>query len=469
MHRVVLPAALAVAFLIVTGCSRKTRLPDYAAPAEASPEGAAPARVREGSLTIGAPGLDRASYTPPPFALDRVGRGYPYRRVDRRLLRRDAEGMEDRTLRTVVLENEYLKVTLLPELGGRVFEAVFKPTGKQVFYRADRLRTFSLYGLGKGWMFATGGLRFEFPTWGHDPNTEEPWEAELRTWPGGSATASFARTDLRTHLKARVHVSLDPGRSWIRINGEIENPNDHPEEGSFWVITGLAGRPGVEFVMPTELVLEHGGEQTDRWPVSDGADWTYFRDWPHMRSFFALDWNSPFSGLYDHDVDAGVVRCADPAGTPGLKLWGAPRMDDYYVSLYGGLTQTMEEKLKLAPGELRRWEEVWYPLVGTKGLTVASREVAVSLHTDDGRLVMGMQPTRVHRRARVCVSRGGAALFDRTLDLTPAGALVEAVDLGGADATLTVRITSAEGRVLLDCALPVKDIRPVFRETSTER
>ena len=460
---VVVVAVVAAAAVFLISQQTKVWLPAFAFPPGASPEAALPARVYLGSLTLPTFKVEDFSYTPPPFAMDEVGRGYPHRRADRDLLRWDSRRAEDRTYTTVVLENEYLKLTMLPALGGRLFEAIFKPTGKQVFFRERRLAPYELYNCGKEWMFATGGLRFEFPTWGHDPNTEEPWEYELHTWPNGTASVTFSRTDLRTALVCRNHVSLDAGRSWIRLDLDLINPGDCPQEGAFWTITGLMGTSGIEFIMPSEFAIDHGGERTYRWPVAEGVDWAYFRNWPRMQAFFALDWKSDFSGLYDHGKGIGVVRWARPQDTPGIKLWGAPRsMNRYYVSLYGGLTQTMEEKVTFAPGEVRHWVELWYPLVGTRGLTRASREVALSLHTDDGKLVVGMIPTRTRDAATVHVARGDTVLLDKAVDLTPQRGRMETVDLAGAGGTLTVRITGADHRVLLEESVGINEIRPVF-------
>ena len=123
----------------------------------------------------------------------------------------------------------------------------------------------------------------------------------------------------------------------------------------------------------------------------------------------------------------------------------------------------MEEQVTLAPGTSRHWQEIWYPLAGTGGLSVASRELAVSLHTDRDRLVVGVLPTRVHTGASVRVVRGHTVLLDRRADLSTAKALIETVELGGDADTITVNVTAADGRTLLERTLNVRDIRPVFK------
>ena len=457
-------ALIAVAFVAAALLPyRDSRMPRYAKVADAAPANAAPARVSTGTITLPTARIDRFSYTPVPFAMDDVGRGYPYLRADRdRITARTLE-YDNVTWRTVVLENEYLRVTLLPDLGGRLYDAVFKPTGKSVFHRLDRIQPYELWGGGKEWMYATAGLRFEFPRWGHDPDTEEPWDFATREWPTGAATATFSHRDVSTGITLANHVSLDPGRAWIRLDLELANPNDHPEPAAVWVITGFLSTRGVEFIMPTDLAIEHGGEDTDRWPVSDGRDWSYFRNWNNQRAFFALDWKSEFSGIYDHEGDFGVVRWANPKDAPGLKLWGDPQsMGRFYVSLYGGITQTMEERLTMAPGAVKRWQELWYPLAGTRGLTEANREIALSLHADDGKLVLGIQSTCARTGTRTLVTRGGKTLFEKRQDLTPAITIVDEFAFIGDAKDVTVQVTDSDGRVLIEKTFAVDAICPAF-------
>ena len=133
---ITMTAALAVGMLGVASCSR--RPPAWSQPGDPAPAAAGPARVSTGTITLPTADLDNVSFTPAPFAMDSDDRGYPTRRVDRERLARSRLRMVDRAWKTVVLENEYLRVTMLPELGGQVFEAIFKPTGAQVFYRTDK-------------------------------------------------------------------------------------------------------------------------------------------------------------------------------------------------------------------------------------------------------------------------------------------------------------------------------------------
>ncbi len=182
MRRFAVLIAAALVAAVLLPYRGGSRLPDYAAVHDPAPANAAPARVSTGTITLPTARIDRFSYTPVPFALDDVGRGYPFLRADRDRLNGRAVEYDNITWRSVVLENEYLRVTLLPDLGGRLYDAVFKPTGKSVFHRLDRVQPYELWGGPKEWMFATAGLRFEFPTWGHDANTEEPWDVETREW-----------------------------------------------------------------------------------------------------------------------------------------------------------------------------------------------------------------------------------------------------------------------------------------------
>ncbi len=467
-RHIIAAACLAAAALCVS-CGRVSApAPGWTQVSDPAPSGAGRAHVVEGTITLPTTRVDRVSYTPPPFALDDVDRGYPFPRADRNVLESNRIPVENVTWRTVVLENEYLRVTLLPDLGGRLFEATLKPSGRQVFHRVPSLNPYELWYCGKEWMYATAGLRFEFPAWGHDPNTEMPWAFEMGEWPSGAASAVFTRTDERTGVRLTNRVSLDPGRSWIRLDFELVNTADHPEPAAVWVITGFLATRGIEFIMPTDFAIEHGGEETDHWPVVRGRDWSYFRNWERERSFFALDWRSEFSGLYDYDGGFGVVRWADPREMPGIKLWGDPgSMGQYYVSIYGGTSETMEGYLTLAPGSEKRWQELWYPIAATEGLTQANREVALSIHSDGEKLMLGRTATGMNRGARTVVTRGGKVLFDKREDLSPNAGLVDRFDASGDPAETRVTVTASDGRVLIDKTFPPAAIRPAFEKKSS--
>ena len=144
---------LAAGCPFITYHATEQRYPPHAFPTEASPPEAPRARVYEGTLTLPTLKVEALSFTTSPFPMDRVGRGYPYPNLDRRRRRPDKD-FEDRTWKTVVLENEYLKVTTLPDLGGRVFEAIFKPTGEQMFHRVNRLAPFDIWECATSWMLS---------------------------------------------------------------------------------------------------------------------------------------------------------------------------------------------------------------------------------------------------------------------------------------------------------------------------
>ncbi len=132
------------------------------------------------------------------------------------------------------------------------------------------------------------------------------------------------------------------------------------------------------------------------------------------------------------------------------------------VSMACGITQTMEERITMAPGAVKRWQELWYPLAGTRGLTEANREIALSLHTDDGKLVLGIQSTRARPGAHTVVTRGGATLFEKREDLSPAITVVDIFEFSGDAKDVDVQVTDSDGGVLIEKTFAVDAIRPAF-------
>ena len=116
----------------------------------------------------------------------------------------------------------------------------------------------------------------------------------------------------------------------------------------------------------------------------------------------------------------------------------------------------------MAPGAVKRWQELWYPLAGTRGLTEANRELALSLHVDEGKLVLGIQTTRARPGTRTVVTRGGKTLFDKREDLSPKVTVVDTFDFTGDAKDVKVTVAASDGRVLIEKTFAADAIRPSF-------
>lgn len=350
-----------------------------------------PVAVWEGTVTLNTYGWEQALVPTSPD--DPV---YPYPRLNFDAVADPAP----RTYRAVFLQNEYVQLVVLPELGGRILRWTDRTTGRQLFYANPVIKP-TRWGY-RGWWLATGGLEWAFPTDEHGLNEYRPWDYQL-LWNG----IRVWDTDDRTGMKVEVTVQLEAGSSRIAITPYITNPTDEAQPFQFWANAMLTlsdlNLPSTDltFVLPaTEVIVHATGDGAlpspgglMGWPSYSGRDFSRYPEWRSWLGVFAPQAaDAGFSGAYDLGTDQGIVRVA-PSWVRGVKLFCAGDLDpelwtddgSRYFELWGGLTSTFWEDTTLGPGESVGWSEHWYALSGMGGYTWANGEGAVRLTpTGDG-------------------------------------------------------------------------------------
>lgn len=354
----------------------------------------------------------------------------PYKTLDRQQYDAAQPKPAPRTYRSIVLENEYLQLVFLPELGGRLYQVKNKQTGQNLFYNNAVVKP-SPWGMSYqgGWL-AAGGMEWAFPTQEHGYEWNVPWAAEVTSDRDGiSVTMTDSTADDRPRV--RVRVTLPSGGAYFTVQPTIENPTSRPQRIQFWINAALnPGATGVvspqtEFVLPGDEVWVHstGNAWIDPQfvPAADatapampitfsdvsGRDLRRYENWDNYLGVFATapetdGLTQNFVGAYNHTTDLGVVRVFPPAAAPGVKLFGfGPEfccVDAYtddgsgYFEIWGGLPRTFfaEDDVTLAPGETRSWTESWMSLPRTGGLSAASADAALFRAQQGEQLVLAV-------------------------------------------------------------------------------
>ncbi len=303
-------------------------------------------------------------------------------------------GPAPRTYQAVFVQNEYVQLTILPELGGRILRWTDRSTGRQLFYANPVIKP-THWGY-RGWWLATGGMEWAFPTEEHGLNEYRPWQYEL-LWNG----VRVWDTDDRTGMTVEVTVQLQAGSSRVLISPHITNPTDQAQSYQFWVNGMLtlsdnnAPSPYLTFVLPASAVIVHSTGDSSlpapgsamTWPLYNGRDFSHYHTFQSWLGVFAPQAaDAGFAGAYDLGVDQGVVRTA-PSWVRGVKLFclgdlGSELWTDdgsRYFEFWGGLTPSFWDYTTLEPGESVGWTETWYAVSGMGGYTYANGEGAVRL------------------------------------------------------------------------------------------
>ncbi len=410
--------------------------------------------VRETTISI-------ASYIYQPYlqeAFDAT-RGVPYLWLDRSAYGElSAESTVLTPFRAVVLENRYLRLTILPELGGRIYECVFKPKDQNIFYRNQVLKPTSWGPLSRdeNWWLAAGGMEWAFPVSEHGYEWGIPWSYSIE--PSANETTVRVSDSAEARLRMSVEIALAPNQAYFIIRPHIENPTSSAISYQYWTnaLLTLGSRsmsPHTEFIYPGDAIIVHsagpasglpGERMRIPWPVWEGRDLSRYENWVDWLGFFVPEPSGDFVGAYNHDTELGVARIFPRQEVPGVKLfaWGQESAygfeytDDgsQYFEIWGGPNRTFwpEDDLILGPGESRSWTEYWYPFQDIGGLGFATREAALSLETAGDGLRLGVATTSP-QQGTVVLRVGEQEMLREAVSVSPDIPHVQEIPVSGAD------------------------------------
>jgi hypothetical protein len=381
-----------------------------------------------------------------------------------------------RPFTAVLLENQYLRLTILPELGGRIYECVFKPTGQNIFYRNNVLKPTRWGPLTRdqNWWLAVGGMEWAFPVHEHGYEWGVPWTYTVERTVGEATVTLRDTTEPRPRVL--VEISLASDTAYFVVRPQIENPTSSAVGYQYWTNAMLTlgastVSPNTEFVYPTQEVIVHSAgpvsglpaERTPMdWPVWQGRNLSWYYDWEDWLGFFVPDPTEEFVGAYNHDTGLGVARIFSKQDVPGVKLfaWGqqSPYAYEYtddgtqYFEMWGGPNQTFwpEDDLSLEAGGSKGWVEYWYPFQGIGGLDYANRELAASLRLDGDSLALGIAAMS-NQEVTAVVTWGAEEVYRGQAVVSPESSVLERVSapfglLPGAP--VSVAISDLQGRVV---------------------
>jgi tetratricopeptide (TPR) repeat protein len=385
---------------------------------------------------------------------------YPYTMQDH-LLRTKV----DRTYKALFLENEYLKVTCLPELGGRLHSVLDKTQGQETFHLNHVIKPSMIALRGA---FISGGVEWNAGPQGHTVTIVSPVDALVGENPDGSAFLEVSNQEMIFRTRWTVRVTLHPGRAYLDERIRIANPADGIHPYYFWNCTAFPNRPGTRFIYPMTLGTDHFGRKFFNWPVHEGKDLSWLKNWEIFGSCFAVGCQYDFFGAYDVEADRGVVQVANHHELPGKKAWtwgtwdfglvsqkNLTDDDGPYIEVQSGPLPTQSDYGLLVPREQIAWQEWWYPVHGLgDGFEYATRDVAVQSARKDGTLHLRLLATGKFPGATCTISRAGKQLLQQRIDLSPEKPAEVALRSDG-QLPADVSIAAKGGRVLAAFTTPL--------------
>jgi hypothetical protein len=252
------------------------------------------------------------------------GKVYPYPITDKIL-----DEKTDKSYKGVWMENEYIRILILPELGGRIHRAYDKTNGYDFVYYNEVIKP-ALVGLLGPWI--SGGIEFNWPQH-HRPTTFAPADYAARMNADGSGTVSVSEVDQMYGSKGMASFTLYPGKAYIEITGRLYNRTPLPQTFLWWANPAVAANENTQSIFPPDVraVMDHGKRDASRFPVATGVyykhdygagvDISRYKNIPVPTSYMAYKSDYDFVGGYDHARAAGILHVADHRVSPGKKQW----------------------------------------------------------------------------------------------------------------------------------------------------
>ena len=261
-----------------------------------------------------APGDEGAPDENPPFDVFSNKQNYPYTIRDNV---RETETVQ--AWRAIYLENEYLKCSILPDLGGHIYTCVDKVNGRPMFYANPSIKK-ALIGYRGAW--SAFGVEFDFPV-SHNWVTLSPVDWAYASAADGSASVTVGNRDRVDGMDWAVEIVMRPGSTVLEERVALSNPSDERHRYYWWNNAGVKVWNDSRICYPMEFTASHGFKDIDTWPVdSSGIDLSLISNQSKgVVSRFVYGSREPFMGIYNPHTDAGVVHYANYADLPAKKIW----------------------------------------------------------------------------------------------------------------------------------------------------
>jgi tetratricopeptide (TPR) repeat protein len=449
-----LPLLASLAMLLVAGFGSPGCMAPSAGPRQTGATATAPAAdaVRVWSEQVTLPTYAVHPDPVPRFQVTDDVKYYPYSS------QRDiAWQSKPQTWTAVCMENRYLKVMIMPELGGRLFAMYDKLADRDVIYRQKSIKP-GRVGTRGAWI--CGGIEYDFPD-SHSVTTHDKVHWTTRQYPDGSAAILIGDVERISRMGWTVEFRMAVDRASMEDRIYLHNRTPMRQRYYYWTNAGIEAGEKTQMILPFPKVTGHFGNGFADWPVRDGVDWSWFWKYPDATSTFGIGGQESFIGAYDHDKGVGVAHYADRREMPGRKFWtwgvspAGMRWYDVlsddkrpYAELQAGPMLTQSLYAWMQPYESQRFQEVWIPISRIGPFVRANPEAAVRLTVEKDEATVGVLPMRTFASAQVDLCAGQRVLQTWTADLAPEKPLLRTVKVDASDAAslrLVVRDSRGQG------------------------
>ena len=360
---------------------------------------------------------------------------------------------KDVAWKAVFLENEYIKVMILPQLGGRIQRAYDKTNDYDFVYYNQVIKP-ALVGLTGPWI--SGGIEFNWPQH-HRPTTYSPVDYKLTQNDDGSVTLITGDVDQMYGTKEITKFTLYPGKAFIEITGQLYNRTPLPQTFLWWANPAVSVNDYTQSIFPPDVhnVYDHGKRAVSRFPIatgeyykhdySEGVDISRYKNIPVPTSYMAEKSDFDFVGGYDYKKEAGLLHVADHHVSPGKKQWtwgcgdfgkawdrNLTDEDGPYIELMTGMFCDNQPDFSwLKPYEEKVFKQYFMPYKKVGQVKNATIHGALNVEVKpDNALYICIYATEKYNDATLSVLYGSETLFSEKVSISPVDICERELELG---------------------------------------
>lgn len=360
-----------------------------------------------------------------------------------------ADEKVDKEYEAIYLENDYILVMILPEIGGRIQRLYDKTNGYDAVYYNEVIKP-ALVGLAGPWI--SGGIEFNWPQH-HRPSTFDPVEYTMKENEDGSVTVWVGETEKMFHTKVSTAFTVYPDKAYLEIKGQVYNPTDRPQTFLWWANPAVAVNDDTQSIFPPDVtaVFDHGKRDVSKFPIADGVyykvdyspgtDISRYKNIPVPTSYMAHHSEYDFIGNYDYGKQAGLLHIADHHISPGKKQWTWGNGDfgrawdrnltdenGPYIELMTGMfTDNQPDFTYLKPYEEKSFTQYFMPYKGVGAVKNASTQMVMNVEIEGNEAVCTLYSPIEQTGVTIEFSNEGKLYLKETLNMSPKEVVIKKV------------------------------------------
>lgn len=395
----------------------------------------------------------------------------------------------DKPYRALFIENEYIKVMVLPELGGRIHMAYDKVKQRHFVYYNQVIKP-ALVGLTGPWI--SGGIEFNWPQH-HRPSTYLPTDCHIEEFADGSKTIWCSEVERMFRMKGMAGFTLRPGKSFIEIKAKVYNRTPFPQTFLWWANPAVVVNKDYYSVFPPDVnaVLDHGKRAVSSFPIatgeyykydySEGVDISRYKNIPVPTSYMAINSKYDFVGGYEEHIEAGLLHVADNHINAGKKQWtwgngdfgqawdrNLTDEDGPYIELMTGMyCDNQPDFTWLQPYEEKSWVQYFMPYQKVGMVKNATKEALVGIESlANNEVKVTLYTTAAHKEVRVIMTHvtSNEIYLDTLTPVSPEmpySVVAECKAYQVTPESVKVTVLDATGKALVSYQADKPEIKPI--------